>query len=224
MSEKEYKITNTKLYRHDELVKVGCHDCEGCSSCCEGMGNSIIIDPYDTYLLTINLGKNFSELVSESGEVEFHVENYLILPNLKMAGRAGKECCSFLSAEGRCKIHNFRPGLCRLFPLGRNYEYEKVDDEEKATLNYFLLEEACPKKNKTKMKVQRWLEVENIKEYEQFLIDWHNLTKNFRAELKEMDEDTRGQMNSIFLKLFYFTPYTKDNFFEEFYARRSKLV
>ena len=35
-----------------------------------------------------------------------------------------KEACYFLNEEGRCSIHSFRPGICRLFPLGRFYEEE----------------------------------------------------------------------------------------------------
>ena len=27
------------------------------------------------------------------------------------------ESCTFLDENGRCSIHPFRPGICRLFPL-----------------------------------------------------------------------------------------------------------
>ena len=70
------------------------------------------------------------------------------------------EKCGFLNEEGRCSIHTFRPGLCRLFPLGRNY-----NDGE---LKYFLLDNACQKQNHTKIKVKKWLDVPELKQYEKF--------------------------------------------------------
>ena len=39
------EISDGRLYSSGDMVKVDCHDCEGCSACCQGMGNSIILDP-----------------------------------------------------------------------------------------------------------------------------------------------------------------------------------
>ena len=55
-----------------------------------------------------------------AGKIELNVVDGIILPNLKMAG--AEDGCGFLTEEGRCGIHPFRPGICRLFPLGRYYE------------------------------------------------------------------------------------------------------
>ena len=112
-----------RLYGNNDMVKVGCHDCAGCFSCCTDMGESIWLDPYDVYHMTIGLGKNFEELLAK--EVEQHVEDGLILPNIRMvdashAKNAGEEIelrCSFINEAGRCSIHAYRPGFCRLFPL-----------------------------------------------------------------------------------------------------------
>ena len=56
-------------------------------------------------------------------KLELHVVEGIILPNLNMQEREqGKEVCGFLNEEGRCSIHPYRPGICRIFPLGRYYE------------------------------------------------------------------------------------------------------
>ena len=107
------------------------------------MGNSIILDPMDIWRLTSNLKTNFNSLLERY--VELGVVDGLILPNLKLAGE--EEACSFLSNEGRCCIHNFRPGICRLFPLGRFYEENQF--------HYFLQVHECPRKDKTKIKVKK---------------------------------------------------------------------
>ena len=43
------KISDGKRYGANDMVKVGCDDCRGCSACCRGMGDSIVLDPMDLY-------------------------------------------------------------------------------------------------------------------------------------------------------------------------------
>ena len=112
------EISDGKLYTAGDLAKVGCQDCEGCCDCCCQMGDTIILDPLDVWQLMQGRGKSFEQLLDES--VDLHVQDGVILPNLKMAGE--KEQCVYLNEKGRCSIHPFRPGICRLFPLGRFYE------------------------------------------------------------------------------------------------------
>ena len=112
------EISDGRLYSSSDMVKADCGDCKGCSACCQGMGSSILLDPYDIYRLSTGTGLTFEDLLK--GRIELNMSDGLILPNLKMAGE--KEACSFLNGEGRCSVHPFRPGFCRLFPLGRRYE------------------------------------------------------------------------------------------------------
>ena len=112
------EISDGRLYSSSDMVKADCGDCKGCSACCQGMGSSILLDPYDIYRLSTGTGLTFEDLLK--GRIELNMSDGLILPNLKMAGE--KEACSFLNEEGRCSVHPFRPGFCRLFPLGRLYE------------------------------------------------------------------------------------------------------
>lgn len=192
------------------MVRVGCHDCEGCFDCCTGMGDTVLLDPYDVYRICKAQSVHFEQLLAD--KVDMHVEDGLIIPNLKMNS---EEKCGFLNEEGRCSIHAARPGICRLFPLGR--QYSEMD------VKYFLLKDACPAANKTKMKVEKWLDTPNLKEYEEFLVAWHNLKKKLSAELMESTDETyQKQISTLFLQLFYMKPYG-DDFFTEFYERKNLL-
>ena len=111
-------ISDGRLYRQSDMVKAGCNDCKGCSDFCRGMGTSIVLDPFDIRRLCENLGQSFEELLTYA--VELQVVDGIILPNLRMTKE--EERCTFLNEEGRCSIHKFRPGFCRMFPLGRIYE------------------------------------------------------------------------------------------------------
>ena len=225
------EISDGRFYNLNDMVKAGCHDCDGCSECCQGMGDSILLDPYDMYQLSGNLHMSFEQLLT--GPVELHMEEGLILPNLAMQPFEGEaeggrkrlvktpqvsgEACSFLNEEGRCSIHAFRPGLCRLFPLGRNYE--------EGRMNYFLLTHECPAAGKSKVKVSKWLGVDRIRDYQSFLIRWHDLSKRMRAEVTADPEAVESNKRTcmMFLQFFYARPYTSGDFFREFAERAEKL-
>ena len=90
------EISDGKLYGLNDMTKLGCNDCAGCSSCCRGMGNTIVLDPYDVWRLTGGLGVSLQELLA--GHLELNVVDGIILPNLKLAGDS--EQCTFLNDAG----------------------------------------------------------------------------------------------------------------------------
>ncbi|GKH32254.1 YkgJ family cysteine cluster protein [Muricomes sp. OA1] len=136
------EISDGRLYGPNDMVRADCGGCEGCpASCCRGMGNTIVLDPLDVFRMTTALGAKFEELLID--KIELNVADGLILPNLKMDGEG--ESCVFLNSQGRCSIHDARPGICRIFPLGRYYE-----DRD---FRYFLQTHECLKENRAKIKV-----------------------------------------------------------------------
>ena len=177
------------------------------------MGHSIVLDPYDVYLLCKNLKQSFEELLSYA--VELQVAEGIILPNLKMAGE--KEACSFLNEQGRCSIHRFRPGFCRMFPLGRIYEDNGFQ--------YFLQTKECPQEPKTKVKIQKWLGINDIRKYEAFVKDWHYFLKQMQERLENAQDETLSKQFSVqLLQLFYLMPYDEEQeFYAQFYLRLEEM-
>lgn len=203
------QISDGKRYGFNDLVKVGCDDCRGCSACCRGMGASIVLDPFDIFRLECNLNRSFEQLLA--GPVELNVVDGIILPNLKMAGSGGK--CTFLNEEGRCTIHSFRPGFCRMFPLGRIYEDR--------SFQYFLQVNECGKEHKTKVKVRRWIDVPRFQEYETFISEWHYFLKELQEQVRTVQREGLAKEASMFvLQLFFMKPYTDQADFYEQFAER----
>lgn len=202
------------LYSANEMARLGCNECSGCSSCCRGMGESILLDPYDIFQLQAATGLVFAQLMQD--KIELHVEDGLILPSIRM--QENTDVCGFLNQEGRCSIHSYRPGLCRLFPLGRNY-----DD---IGLRYFLLEDACEIRNRTKIKIKKWLGIESLAKYEQFLIAWHDLRKKAQSQItEEKSDDFTKKINLVILDIFYQRPYdTSMDFYSQFEERRKAVT
>lgn len=201
------EVSDGRLYTANDLVKADCKGCHGCSACCQGMGNSVILDPWDIYQLCSGLQTGFEGLMAE--HIELNIADRLILPDLRMAGQ--DQACTFLDAQGRCSIHSFRPGMCRLFPLGRFYEEHGF--------RYFLQVHECPKSDKGKVKIKKWLDLPDLKRYERFVCDWHDYLK----ELREKVEADPGQIKPVSMELlnrFYAMPYDLNkDFYEQFYRR-----
>ena len=199
------EISDGKLYGSNDLVKADCGGCTGCSACCRGMGSSIILDPYDVHRLMLHLQAGFEELLEK--HLELKVVDGIILPNLRMDGE--EEACTFLNEEGRCSIHPFRPGICRLFPLGRFYE--------SGGFQYFLQVHECPKENKAKVKVKKWLDTPNLKRYESYIKDWHCFLNDLEQIAAHTDSEAILKRISMYvLQQFYIMPYRESDFYREF--------
>lgn len=207
------EISDGRRYGRNDMVKASCNDCKGCSSCCEGMGTSIVLDPYDIYRLTTGLGLSMEQLLTD--KLELNVAGGVILPNLKMQGE--RDCCAFLDENGRCSIHANRPGICRIFPLGRVYEDGKFD--------YILQIHECKKENRSKVKVSKWIDTPDQKRNEAFIIKWHYLIKGLQEQIQNgLDEAVVKQLNMYVLHLFFLTPYEKEqDFYEQFEVRYAKV-
>ncbi|MBQ9983682.1 MAG: YkgJ family cysteine cluster protein [Lachnospiraceae bacterium] len=206
------EISDGKLYGLNDMVKAGCDDCKGCSACCQGMGNSIVLDPYDVYRLTTGLNCKFEELLID--KLDLNVVEGQILPNLKMTGE--KESCAFLDADGRCSIHALRPGMCRIFPLGRIYE--------NGSFQYFLQVNECKKKERTKIKVKKWIDTPDVAKNQAFINRWHYFLKDLTSKMPALPEEQVKQINMYVLNAFFITMYQGNRDFYEQFEERMKTA
>ncbi len=206
------EISDGRLYTENDMAKVGCNDCKGCSACCQGMGDSVILDPADIYRLCRGLDMDFQRLLEKY--IAFGVVDGIILPHLRMEG--GQERCSFLNDEERCAIHAYRPGICRIFPLGRIYE--------NGDFCYFLQTKECVSKVHTKVKISKWIDVERQTDYKRFLIKWHYLINDLE-ELVKKKEELSKEVNMRLLQSFYVADYdTARDFYEQFEKRYDEFI
>lgn len=202
------EISDGRLYGLNDMAKLGCNDCAGCSSCCRGMGNTIVLDPYDVWRLTGGLGVSLQQLLA--GHLELNVVDGIILPNLKLAGDS--EQCTFLNDAGRCSIHPYRPGICRLFPLGRYYEEDRF--------RYILQIHECEKTNRSKVKIRKWMDTPDMEQYDAYIADWHAFLSKLRTKLEDASSDLAKSVSMYILQQFYLLPYDSSrDFYSQYEAR-----
>ena len=205
--------TDGKFYELEELVRANCQDCVGCHDCCTGMGDTILLDPYDVWMLKEASGHTMQELLEE-GKISLTIAEGLILPHIQMTSET--DACPFLNVEGRCSIHGMRPGMCRLFPLGRNYEDGK--------LNYILLTEECKKKSRSKIKVSQWIGIKPAGLYHEFVLRWHDFRKSLIGMFSEVQEEEIKKINLYVLQTFYFSFDAPENAFFEMFSQKLDYV
>ena len=138
----------------------------------------------------------------------------VILPNLNMNNE--REACCFLNEAGRCSIHEYRPGICRLFPLGRYYE--------KHDFKYFLQVHECKNPNKTKVKVKKWIDTPNIQENKKYIIDWHYFIDDIQEKISRIADETLIKKIDLFvLQHFFMERYSaEEDFYTQFNERLEK--
>lgn len=198
--------TDGRLYTSRDMVKIGCQDCKGCYSCCEDMEDTIVIDPYDSWRMRVGLKQSFEEMC-ETG-VELTATEGLLLPHLRNTGNNGR--CVYLNKEGRCSIHPYRPGICRLFPLARLYDGDKF--------KYIIQVNQCPATNRRKVRIEKWLETPGIKYYETYLSRWHRICRLTRLIIGNSEDsvESKKQLIFVFYKLFYQKIEPAEDFYEQF--------
>ncbi len=175
------EISDGRTYDLNDMVKADTGNCQGCHKCCTGMGSSIILDPFDIWQMKIGLGKSFQELLNE-GRIELNMVDGLILPNLRMND---SDRCSFLDDSGRCSIHSMRPGICRIFPLGRVYD--------ETGFKYFLQKNECIKESRAKIKVKKWIDTANLESNQKFILEWHKFIKETGAKMIALRDSGRSE-------------------------------
>ena len=224
------ELSDGKRYTANDLVKIGTDGCRGCSDCCR-MGPVIVLDPLDVFELNRFLGQSFEDLLNET--IELKVVDGLILPVLKLvpgrepehascAETAAEETapmiCPYLGPDGRCTIHEFRPGICRLYPLGRSWENDDF---------YYILQvNECTHCTGSKIRIKKWLGIPDLSAYEQYCRDWHSLLGAARrlVEGTEPESRLRSQVCVFLLKQFFLSDWNVEDFYAVFAARRSEAL
>lgn len=200
-------ISDGKIYDIEDLVEADAGGCNGCSACCHGVGELVVLTPFDAYELVSYLNQPLDKLIGD--RLELREKNKIKLPYLKMQGDS--ERCSFLNAEDRCMVHSHRPNICRLFPLGRVYE----DDNFK----YFLQVGNCTKPNLKEVKVKDWIGIENYEANKALILEWHRLIKALTFRLKFVrDAKELEAINEHLLNSFYrLIPKEGEDFYSAFW-------
>ena len=184
------QIRPEKLMSASDMARLGCNDCAGCSDCCRNRGTAILLDAWDVAQMKENLGMTFEELL-DADFLDLTLADGILLPSL--GSKKDRDECLFLREDGRCGIHAFRPGICRMYPLARIYH-------EDGSFSYFLQEGECGRGSRAKIRISKWLGIADLKGYEQEVRAYHDRLVQLREACARVETNAeRAALQRAFL-------------------------
>lgn len=90
--------------------------CRRCGKCCKNQ-DTILFNTRDIYNIAKKLGKTTRQVIEECAEV--YIGNSSRLPMVHMVPIGPQRRCPLLLDDGRCSVHDCKPTVCALYPLGR---------------------------------------------------------------------------------------------------------
>jgi len=118
--------------------------CRMCGRCCLGR-EDILLTPRDLFRAAKHLGMAPDAFVNRYCECYLGEDSRMPIVRLLPVGE--ELACPLLSPDGRCTVHESKPVICALFPLGRVYSQDQ--ETGKRTLSYVMVGHACGKDAQT---------------------------------------------------------------------------
>ena len=101
--------------------------CRRCGKCCKNRIQSFSM-PRDIYNIAKKIGKTPKQVIEECAEV--YIGDSSRIPVVHMVPVGLQRRCPLLLPDGRCSVHDCKPTVCALYPLGRVALFQDVKDKD----------------------------------------------------------------------------------------------
>lgn len=143
--------------------------CTMCGKCCIKR-EDILLNPRDMYNLAKELGMTPHEVMNTYCETYIGSDSRLPVVRLKPRGEIRR--CPLLK-DRKCSVHNAKPTVCALFPIGRGIAGEKgnIHSLTVKDIRHFFSEPGCGDDSETHT-VREWLGEFGLSPEDEFFIKW----------------------------------------------------
>ena len=143
--------------------------CTMCGKCCINR-EDLLLNPRDMYNLAKELGMTPHEVMNTYCETYIGSDSRLPMMRLKPRGEIKR--CPLLK-DRKCSVHNSKPTVCALFPIGRGIAGEKgnIHSLTVKDIRYFFSEPGCGDDSETHT-VREWLGEFGLSPEDEFFIKW----------------------------------------------------
>ncbi len=201
--------------------------CRKCGKCCKHQ-NTILFNSRDIFNIARKLQMTPEEVINEYAET--YIGSASKIPVVHMVPRGKNEVCPFLK-DGLCSIHDCKPTVCALFPLGRvviNAEtLESGLSDSPVKAKYMLVDTNCGSCKRVNT-VRDWLARFGIPEEDEFFLLWSRLTAMLHGMIRELEEHhVSNETLNLFWSAIFSTLYldydTSAEFLPQFRQAAEKL-
>ena len=202
--------------------------CRRCGKCCIHQ-ETIIFNARDIYNIAKKKGMTVQEVVN--AYTEAYIGRNSHIPIVHLLSNGPKGACPLLE-NGRCSVHDCKPTVCALFPLGRVIIGEKfgepIEDLDSLQVKYMLNEHSCGSAKRVNT-VRSWLAKFGIPENDEFYLLWNKVLMSLTSAVMKLEEAKVSEpVLSMFWDAIYQTLYlqydTNQDFMPQFQAAADKLL
>lgn len=208
-NEKMERLKSNQL-KDDDTFRFGCNQC---GECCRNR-HDILLSPYDLYRIARYLKTPVLEVVLKYCDHYIGQDSHI--PVVRAKPKIHNAVCPFLK-NGKCSIHEAKPAVCALFPLGRAADAT-------GEIRYFY-SGGCDCADKTEVSLKEWIDKFNLRESEEPAKLWGQLVSKIsmaRMRIKN-DIDREQKLNIVFFDMLYLD-YSIDEDFLPQYKENAKFV
>lgn len=213
-------IENNKL-RPDDTFRFHCTQC---GQCCINR-EDILLNAKDIFYIARKLGITPEELIEKYGEVYIGHSSHIPVVRLKPVGKDRR--CPFLDSAGeKCLIHEVKPVVCAMFPIGRAAIRDADGSGDGTKIEYFFADPKCGDGNEIHT-LRDWLDNFGIPLEDEVFRVWQQVIVDLSLACtklgKILDEN---KMNLFWNTVLYFMCLnynTEGDFFSQFQSNMDSL-
>ena len=201
--------------------------CRSCGACCR-QREDILLTAKDLFRIAVKLELTMKQTIEKYCDV--YIGHNSRIPIVRLQPIGALNVCPLLH-KNRCIIHDAKPVVCALFPLGRVLKYGNLqtgDMFEKEQLIYIINDFTCGGRRK-KQTVRAWLEQFGIPVKDEYFFLWNKVINNLSTAVRDIKNADASEktlemvMGGIFTVLY--TNYdTKKEFRPQFEANAKILL
>lgn len=183
----------------DEIFRFHCTMCGKCCTCRE----NILISPRDIFGMSKELDLSAGELFQKYCEA--YIGHDSRIPIVRLLPRGSARRCPLLKNR-KCLVHNAKPAVCAMFPVGRvlaaENPGESLRDVSKSRLQYIFCSPGCGDGSETHT-VRSWLESFGIPAWDEFYFRWQQAILDMSHLFRNLEKNAGPEtMNTAWTAAF----------------------
>lgn len=203
-----------------DSMKIGIDDtfkfhCNQCGKCCINRAD-ILLNPRDVYNMSKELRMTPADLTEE------YCESYLgessHIPIVRLLPRGSIMRCPLLK-DRKCSVHNAKPTVCAMFPLGRFMSLKPEDlqagNVTADSVGYLINPITCGDRTETQT-VREWLTAFNIPIHDEFYIEWNRAIGLIGSKIKKLETLFDKDAMNVLISLSHYALYLNYDMSQEF--------
>lgn len=174
--------------------------CTQCGKCCIHR-DDILLTAKDVFRIARKFQVSPKELIEQYCETYIGRDSRLPVVRLKPSGRVQR--CPLLK-DRKCSVHDVKPYVCAMFPIGRGLSIQegKTEHLSKTEIKYIFVNPGCGDDTEQHT-VREWFNRFQIPLEDEFFVSWSKAMISLSKCLKSIEKNTTEKaMSAIYNALF----------------------